>query len=209
MDHVPIYQNLYLDLKTHLLQQKPSTTRDTTKSIKEFFNIQFGSDYQVMCSREGSSEYLIDLVVLDFQPKAVIRPRTLDLLPSSISAFMAVESELGGTGASSAYGVMKNVVEDYLKLLLIQSRYKVMIFTSLPYAKEAHHVAKRVETLRELYKRTPGLTSGMLLVHIEGRRTNSTQVQVSVKERTLSGYVISNDGLSSIAILEPGCELLS
>lgn len=188
------YQSLFLELRRYLLAHQPIGTQETTRAIKGFFRGKFGADHIVMSSDAESSEYLADLLVLNFNPKDVLVRRTLDLVPESIRAFVAVESELGGSGASSAYGVMKNVVEDFLKLLLIQSEYKILIFTSLPYSKEVNHVERRVDTLRELYKRASGLNSGALLVHIEGRQVSSTQVQTVVTPVSLRGFVISANG---------------
>lgn len=193
--------DLYVEFRNHLLSKDLANTRETTQAIKSFFRQKYGSNYKVMCSHSESSEYLVDLLVLDFRPKEVIARRTLEILPSSISALIAVESELGGTGASSAYGVMKNVVEDFIKLLLIQCQYRILVFTSLPYIGEVNHIERRVETLQTLYQRASGLTSGVLLIHIEGRRVNSTQVQTMVSEATLSGYFISEDGSSARRIL--------
>ena len=126
----------------------------------------------------------------------IVKARSLELSSDNISVFLAVESELGGTGASSAYGVMKNVVEDYLKLLIIRCAYRVMVFTSLPYSGEGDHVANRAETLRELYSRSPGIDGGALLVHLKGSKPKSTQVQAQVAADAIRGFVISTDGKS-------------
>lgn len=195
------YQCLFWELRSALLAHPPTNTTETTRAIKGFFRDKFGADHIVMSSHAESSEYLADLLVLNFNPRGVLVQRSLDLVPSSIRALVAVESELGGSGASSPYGIMKNVVEDFIKLLLIQSDYKILIFTSLPYAKEVNHVEKRVDTLRELYKRTPGLRSGALLVHIEGRQIYSTQVQTMVTPDSLRGFVLSADG-NGVTVIE-------
>lgn len=197
------YQELYLALRNSLLTQQIASTKELTQAIKSFFVLKYNTDYKVMCSHAETSEYLTDILILNFKPKEVIAPRTLEVLPSSINAFMAVESELGGSGASSAYGVMKNVAEDFIKLLLIQCQYRVMIFTSLPYTNEANHIEKRTKTLQKLYQRTPGLSSGVLLVHIAGRRIHSTQVQAIVSEDTLTGFLIAEDGRSITQITHP------
>jgi len=108
---------------------------------------------------------------------------------------LAVESELGGTGASSPYGVMKNVGEDFVKLLLVRADRRVMIMTSLPYAHETEqHVERRVESLRQLYQHFPALSSGVLVMHIEGGQPKSTQVKVRIEESTIRGFQISENG---------------
>ncbi|WP_143195571.1 hypothetical protein [Archangium sp. Cb G35] len=137
---------------------------------------------------------MIDVLVTSFDPKNVVELGPLRVLPTSAGVHLAVESEIGGKSASSAYGVMKNVVEDYLKLLIVQAEHRVMIFTSLPYAGENEHVLNRVEVLRDLYSRASGVTTGMLLFHLAGSQPHSTQVQVSVATGTIRGFVISPDG---------------
>lgn len=190
------YASLFSELRSHLLSSAPSATIDITKEIKEFFREKFASSHNVQCSRNESCEYLTDVLVTTFNPKAVVEKRTLEVIPSEICVVLAVESELGGVGASSAYGVMKNVVEDYLKILVVRCQYRVMIFTSLPYAGEFEHVHKRVEVLRSLYQRTPGLSSGVLLVHLNGSQPVSTQVQAFVNAQSIRGFEVSSDGLS-------------
>ena len=91
---------------------------------------------------------------------------------------------------------MKNVVEDYLKLLIVRCRHRAMVFTSLPYAKEQDHVLGRVEVLRDLYQRTPGLNSGVLLIHLKGSQPNSSQVQATVNAESIRGFEVSADGSS-------------
>jgi hypothetical protein len=68
-------------------------------------------------------------------------------------------------------------------------------------SKEVNHVERRVDTLRELYKRASGLNSGALLVHIEGRQVSSTQVKTVVTPGSLRGFVISANG-SGVTLIE-------
>lgn len=91
---------------------------------------------------------------------------------------------------------MKNVAEDYLKLLVVRCQYRAMIFTSLPYSGEQDHVLNRVEVLRSLYQRTPGLNSGVLLIHLKGSQPNSTQVRALVNAESIRGFEVAADGLS-------------
>lgn len=190
------YASLFFDLRSHLLFKSPSSTSDITKEIKEFFRTKFSSTYNVLCSHTQGNEYLADVLVTTFNPKAIIQKRTLQIIPSAVSLILAVESELGGVSASSAYGVMKNVVEDYLKLLVLRCQYRVMIFTSLPYANEDDHVLNRIEVLRALYQRTPSLNSGVLLVHLAGSQPISSQVQALINDQSIRGFEVSADGLS-------------
>lgn len=191
-----LYEKLFAALCHHMTNEPPEQTSELTREIKRFFRHHFPLPNHVHCGHERGSEYMTDVLVTSFDPKRLLERRTLKIVPSSIDAYLAVESELGGVSASSAYGVMKNVVEDYVKLLLIRAKYRVMIFTSLPYAKEQNHVENRVEILRDLYRRAPELTSGVLLIHLEGTQPRSTQVQASFGAGKARGFVVSEDGLS-------------
>lgn len=191
-----VYKSLYFELRSYLLSKQPVATADITKSVKDFFRDRFSSSHEVRCSNSKSSEYLTDVLVTNFNPVKIVQPHTLEIVPTTIEVFMAVESEIGGPGASSAYGVMKNVVEDYLKLLVIRCQFRVMVFTSLPYSNEDNHVYKRVEVLRSLYQRATDVNSGLLLVHLSGSQPNSSQVQALVNADSIRGFEISTDGLS-------------
>lgn len=195
--HLLNYTSLFSELRSYLLSKNPVATIDITKEIKAFFRAKFSSNYNVLCSHTESNEYLTDVLVTTFNPKAIVQKRTLQVIPPTVSVILAAESELGGVGASSAYGVMKNVVEDYLKLLVIRCQYRVMVFTSLPYANEDDHVRNRVEVLRSLYQRSADLSSGVLLVHLSGTQPISTQVQALVNKQSIRGFEISANGQSA------------
>ncbi|MDP1904997.1 MAG: hypothetical protein Q8M09_12235 [Pseudomonadota bacterium] len=194
------YNDLFIKIHDYLLDRKPISTEQITRSIKEFFQETYGASHTVLCTHAGGSEFLIDVMITTFHPKTIIQTRTLRLTGDSFSIYIAVESELGGVGASSAYGVMKNVVEDYLKLLMVRAKYRVMVFTSLPYANEDNHIDARVETLRDLYACSPGITDGVLLLHLAGNQPKSTQVQAQVNADAIRGFIITSDGKSAVEI---------
>ncbi|MCE9685133.1 hypothetical protein LZP73_02760 [Shewanella sp. AS16] len=175
-----------------LIDQNPASTTDITSNIKEYFSRKF-QDYTVL-PNDNSGEYLLDVMVTNFTPLNIIESdrSSLSITLDSIENHIAVESELGGSGGSSAYGVQKNVVEDFVKLLLVNAKYKIMIFTSLPFAGERNHVSNRVGNLREIYLKVCQNDQGVLLVHLPGTQTSSTQVQASV--HGISGFIISGNG---------------
>ncbi|RUR67519.1 hypothetical protein EJP67_10680 [Variovorax guangxiensis] len=191
------YKHIYSGLRAHLITEGAQDTKEITASIKLFFCQKYNIDYKILCSGGTHSEYMVDVLVTSFNPKQIFQQKTLDLVPETFRTHLAVESELGGTGASSPYGVMKNVGEDFVKLLLVRADRRVMIMTSLPYAHEAEeHVERRVESLRQLYGHFPTLSSGVLVVHIEGGQPKSTQVQVKIGESTIRGFLIPENGKS-------------
>ncbi|PTL36047.1 hypothetical protein CLG94_06495 [Candidatus Methylomirabilis limnetica] len=199
------YDDLFRDFRNYLLEWNPTSTHEITRSIKDYFNEKYSDEYSVLCSQANGSEFLLDVMVTTFDPKAIIEINTLNISADDFSVLIGVESELGGVGASSAYGVMKNVVEDYLKLLLANARHRVMVFTSLPYAKEENHIESRIETLRVIYQRTTGVSGGALLIHLAGSQPRSTQVQAQVSATSIRGYIVSSDGKSVAELNSSSC----
>ncbi|MGM3412075.1 hypothetical protein [Ralstonia holmesii] len=195
---IGFYQSLFTRFGEHLLRESPVETAAITSSIKAFFHETFSRDYEVLLSGERKREYLTDVLVTTFSPTKVLsRGQPFTCHGETLHALLAVESELGGESASSPGPLMRNVVEDYLKLLLIRSKYRVMVFTSLPYAAEfSDHVVSRAKTLRDLYSQADGITGGALLIHLDGAnlRATSNQVKVTVGPGKIRGFVISSDG---------------
>lgn len=185
------YEKLYRDFCKFLINAAPTSTNQITKNVKEFFKINFEKNYHVLCSGQNTVEYLCDVLVTNFNPKEIISKNALDAPIINRFVYLAVESELGGTGGSSPYGVMKNVIEDFLKLLIINSHYRVLVFTSLPYKSEfeVDHVSARINTLRSIYDATMNKHSGMLLIHLAGTQPRSTQVQAVAGPESLRGFI--------------------
>ena len=187
------YERLYRRLREALLRAERAGTGELTTAIKQFFCREYGERYHVHCSGGPHPEYMVDVLVASFAPKELLDKKSLTLRPAALDVHLAVESELGGESASSAFGVMRNAAEDFLKLLLVNASRRMIIMTSLPYAKELDHVRARVELLRDMYSRSGGLSSGVLIVHLEGNRPR-TQVQVIVNPTSIRGFVVSDDG---------------
>lgn len=199
------YTTLFASFEGFILRESPVETMAVTWAIKDFFCKCFSQEYEVHLSRQNRAEYMVDVLVTTFRPKEVFsRDKNFDLVVPAFRAILAVESEIGGNSASSAGPLMRNVVEDYLKLLLIRSKYRVMIFTSLPYAWECDddHVLNRARTMRDIYSRAEGITGGALLIHLAGasNRGTSGQVKVTISPGTIRGFVISGDASDIVEI---------
>jgi hypothetical protein len=188
------YEKLYRRLREALLHSQGVGTRELTVAIKQFFSREYGEHYHVHCSGGPHPEYMVDVLVSSFAPKDLFEKKSLALRPAALEIHLAVESELGGVSASSAFGVMRNAAEDFVKLLLVNAKRRMMIMTSLAYAKEVDHVRARVELLRDMYSRSGDLSSGVLIVHLEGSQPRSAQVQAMVNPSAIRGFVVSNDG---------------
>lgn len=199
------YVRLFERFTEQLLRVSPVETRAITESIKHFFAECFSHKYAVHLSGpKMRGEFLTDVLVTTFPPKNVLsQDRKFTCTVPEFRAILAVESEIGGPSASSAGPLMANVVEDYLKLLFIRSRFRVMVFTSLAYEEEdGDHVLNRVQTMREIYSRTEKITGGVLLIHLTGanNRGTSGQVKVDIRPGNIRGFIISPDGESVVEI---------
>ena len=113
------YFELFVDLRDWLVDKNPTLTSDITSSVKSYFSDKYQN--HTVLPNDNSSEYLLDVMVTSFTPLNILdnTGNTIVVPDTPIINYIAVESELGGTGGSSAYGVQKNVVEDYVKLLLV------------------------------------------------------------------------------------------
>ncbi len=194
------YSDLFKEIKTSLLESKPEATSEITQAVNNFFIKRFSSSYKVFCSSEGNREFLTDIFVSNFDPLDIVQQKSFGLSHERLEIYIAVESEIGGTGASSAYGVMKNVVEDFMKLASINASYKVMVFTSLPYANEKDHISARVNTLRDVYSRSPCNDAEVLLIHLLGSQPNSNQVKATISDDSIAGFCISKNGRQCMEI---------
>lgn len=78
-----------------------------------------------------------------------------------------LESELGGISEYSQQQLFKNIIYDYTKLLIRNSKYKVMIMGISSFSKESDDWLKhRINLMYKLYKKS-GCSSNMLVVAIE------------------------------------------
>ena len=196
------YVDLFKKIRKSLLTAAPSTTDEITQAVKDFFLSEFGSSHTVLCSGEASREFLTDVIISNFDPLKVVnnKNKMINIILDSFQIYMAVESELGGSGGSSPYGVMKNVIQDFIKLLSITSKHKVMVFTSLPYSGEKNHITNRANTLKEIYSRFQSNEAEILLVHLIGAKPVSTQVRAVVNQNSVSGFYLASRGIQCIEI---------
>ncbi|MHB8136640.1 MAG: hypothetical protein ACYDH1_20705 [Anaerolineaceae bacterium] len=194
------YVELFNKFRTSLLAAAPSTKNQITKAVKDYFLSEFGQSYTVLHSGGANHEFLTDVFISGFDPQKIVENKTLSIIPGSFQIYMAVESELGGSGGSSPYGVMKNVIQDFIKLLSITSQHKVMVYTSLPYSQEVDHIINRANTLKEIYSRFQPNEAEILLVHLLGTQPISSQVQAVVDAGSISGFYIASHGSQCVEI---------
>ncbi|MDK0618477.1 hypothetical protein P5F24_11145 [Clostridium perfringens] len=181
MDYVIYFEGLKRKL------QGLTDTKIITKNIKEYTKEFFEKDINkvVLYSKNGG-EFLYDVSVLSFDPKKVIGSKKREIIINNnfleYNSFLLLESELGGESASSALGVFRNVVKDFLKLMIGNSKYKVMIMAVSPYKEEHNYIENRLKVLEELYKKSE-CNSDILILTIEGfHRKEKTQIKLDTSK---------------------------
>jgi hypothetical protein len=183
------YSKLFNRFKDELSSEENFGTTEITRKIKGFFVQEF-SEYFVAPSPDVK-EFLVDVFVATRNPRAFSR----EAVGEEFRAILAVESELGGEGGGSQQYLMRNVLEDFAKLLVINSEYKVLIFTSLPYAAELNYMDKRLDEIGMIYS-DAGHPGNILLIHLQSspqktERGNPTNPKVSLSRAAMSAYVLS------------------
>ncbi|MDQ2822276.1 MAG: hypothetical protein M3Y65_18145 [Pseudomonadota bacterium] len=183
------YAKLFNNLREKLESETEFGTTDITRMIKEFFAQEF-SGYFVAPS-PNVKEFLVDVFVATRNP----REFSSESAGEEFKAILAVESELGGTGGGSQQYLMRNVLEDFSKLLVIKSEYKALIFTSLPYAAEEGHINNRLREIEAMYSNA-GHPGNILLIHLRGssqktRKGDPTNPKISLSRAAMSAYILS------------------
>jgi len=202
------YGELFKDFKKNVATDEDLSAKNITKKITDYFAEKY--IHQTVLYSEKSikkSEYLTDVLVTNFEPKNIAskKNKRFEVLGTEIKALLAVESELGGEGGTSAGPVLKNVVEDFVKLLLLKSKYKVLIFSSVPLKDEDEYLKNRVSTLMEVKKNTDSSDEEILLIHLLGNKHktdggNPRQINVSLKSCGIKGFLLkANNDIVTIS----------
>ena len=195
------YLTLFKDFKDTISTDDDLSAKDITSRIKEYFANKY-NDRTVLYSKksENQSEYLTDVLVTDFKPKNVVSKLNdkFKVSEKNIKALLAVESELGGEGGTSAGPVLKNVIEDFIKLLLIKSKYKILVFSSVPLKDEEEYLLNRVNTLKEVKESSDSSNEDILLIHLFGKAHKSSsgnprQIKVNLISSGIKGFLLKNN----------------
>lgn len=194
------YRNIFEGIVDKLVCFEFDDTKEVTQKIKEYFHQSYENDtHHVLSSLNSTSkEYLLDVLVTNFRPLNVIAQdgRKFKLANSAPQVFLAVESELGGVSASGPLNVQRNAIEDFIKLTLINSEYKVMIFTSLKYKGEdtSSYITDRFADFAEIYNNSMANENGLLLIHIESTEESGKQVKVDLRNKNnFTGLILNKN----------------
>lgn len=198
------YSEIFNGIVDALVGFNFDNTNEVTRKIKKYFHATYETDtHKVLSSyKETNSknkEFLLDVLVTNFKPLEVISSngRKLKLVNTSPTVHLAVESELGGVSASGPLNVQRNAIEDFIKLTLINSEYKVMIYTSMRYKgeDEASYLKDRCDDFSNIYQSSTTNEHGLLLIHIKSSGESGRQVRVDLSEKeNFTAYILNQDG---------------
>jgi hypothetical protein len=184
------YTKVSVDLKELIRNQKTSCdkvdTTTLTKEIKTYFKLQ-NKEKLVRSTDTPYGEFLFDISVfktnkLPFKNKTYNNLETNDYFLELI-----VESELGGTGGSNAEQLFRNVAEDFHKLLICKSQYKILIAA---YSINARNLTKcnYVTKLFNIYKHLNN-KDDILIILIAGETEGTKQIKLFNDK--VSNYIFS------------------
>lgn len=192
------YEELFKDFKEKVATDEDLSANNITKKITGYFAQKYSNQVVLYSEKTiNKSEYLTDVLVTNFEPKNIAskKQNQFHVPATKINALLAVESELGGEGGTSAGPVLKNVIEDFVKLLLLKCKYKILIFSSVPLKDEEEYLTNRVKILMEVKNNTDSSEEEILLIHLFGNMhksdsDNPRQINVSLKSSGIKGFLL-------------------
>lgn len=173
----------YFDGFKKELENLKDTTQITNRIklyTKKFF--EKDTDKKVFYSDSNTKEFMYDISVLTFDPINIIEKTTvLNQNINKFKAFLLLESELGGTSASGPKDVFKNSMQDFSKLLIGNSPYKIMIMGLSPYSDEkGNFIENRIKIIEQVYK-SSDCNSNIGLIIIYGNHKGETSRQLKLE----------------------------
>lgn len=188
------YKSYYDKLRSTLggIDSTPEITKKIETTTEEIFRDDF--DKKVLYSTQENHEFLYDVSVLTFESSKIVDDiwsNGLDNQANKYEAFLLLESELGGVGATSARPVIRNTLEDFSKLLIGNSKYKIMIAAISSYENETDYVDKRLDTFAKVYQNS-SCNSELLLIFVEGNHTKGNSRQIKLDTSRMHGYILKN-----------------
>jgi len=181
------YKNILDELNNNLISSNTNDTKLITKTIKNYFSNKFSKYY--VAGTDSRPEYMLDITVMTCNPLEIFQNNK-----EEYKIILAVESELGGTSASSSRNVEKNVIEDYFKILSVISDYKIIIgIYSIPFNDNTQILESRINKIRDINKKSQN-KHDFLVILLEGNHNSGKSRQVKLSfPLLLHGYIIKND----------------
>lgn len=140
-----------LSLNTDTIESGMNTPQ-ITELITRVFIDEFSENFHLKCNNYGNGEFIWDYSVFNkkFIPFTTTNGEWEKNDFNYIKPLLICESELGGNNANSSPGLMSNVLEDFHKLILGRSQYKIMI-AALIYSERT--IYKNIENIIEVFKK--------------------------------------------------------
>lgn len=182
-----ILHNLNTKMLKKLLAWKTNDTKQLTQKIKLFYKNEFKKHFVYFT--KNNQEFLYDITISQY---------SLESEPNSVTKnnlFLVLESELGGSGASSSKGLLRNVIYDFQKLLFCTSENRVLIAA---YSEQEPYIY--INKLFKFYKYSPN-KKPILVILIHGyhnRRKNSRQIKLEIKKETMYSYLLENKKITKL-----------
>ena len=182
------YQEIFDELVPLLLEADSSDTTQTTNLIKQFFGIRYSEHY--VAGSNNNKEFLFDVSVMSCNPLEVY-----ENAHAEYKLYLAAESELGGTSASSPKYVEQNTIEDFVKLICANTERKVMIAVySIPSGHEEQTTLEsKIQKLISINNKSNN-DADILVIFIKGDHFIGFSRQVKiVSSMVIHGYILKKN----------------
>lgn len=180
-------------MKEDFCENNACDTKKTTDAIKTFFYERYSKKFEVFSSK-SKGEFLYDISVMNCNPKEILDEENEKLNPKII---LSIESELGGSGANYKKGLLKNLSEDYFKILHSSSDYRIFIGIHDP--KDEEDINKRAILFHRAYKNSSQEKSILLILiyGIRNKEIKNKQIQID-PNLEFEGYVLTENQMEKL-----------
>lgn len=193
------YKEIFFDFKNYMNRMKEDfcennacDTKKTTDAIETFFYERYSKKFEVFSSK-SKGEFLYDISVMNCKPKEILDEENETLNPKII---LSIESELGGSGANYKKGLLKNLSEDYFKILHSSSDYRIFIGIHDP---KDEDINERANLFYRAYKNSSQEKSILLILiyGIRNKEIKNKQIQIDPNLK-FEGYVLTKDQMEKL-----------
>ena len=197
------YKQIFFDFKNYMKRMKEDfcennacDTKKTTGAIKTFFYERYSKKFEVFSSK-SKGEFLYDISVMNCKPKEILK-EILDEENEKPNPeiILSIESELGGSGANYKKGLLKNLSEDYFKILHSSSDYRIFIGIHAP---KDEDINKRANLFYRAYRNSFQKKSILLILiyGIRNKEIKNNQIQIDPNLK-FEGYVLTEDQMETL-----------
>ena len=197
------YKEIFIDfinymkcMKKDFCENNACDTEKTTDAIETFFYERYSKKFEVFSSK-SKGEFLYDISVMNCKPKEILK-KNLDEENEKLNPkiILSIESELGGSGANYKKGLLKNLSEDYFKILHSSSDYRIFIGIHEPNDED---INERANLFYQAYKNSDQEKSILLILiyGIRNKEIKSKQIQIDPNLK-FEGYVLTEDQMEKL-----------